>query len=359
MTKITHKASEEFVRKVKELLEVITGKPYLIIEKQFLKKAIWSIKLDKEKIKIGENKGVCWIQEEKNSIINIYSDKFYDINVVASEEYRLNQLIGDDLLEKENWEKYRKKVPGLIAELEAAERIAYEVNAKYGTNIRLFAGHNPYLKTSFDAKGMYGAEKLHEIEKHTKAMYETWKLWREWSNTVGREIYMKTSRIRLSKNELIDEVVSQLHDITKAKYTNGYAILSFGKKKPGIRWVIGGSPNFEGNRAANRGAWSVEDNEDKIVLKSDNLETINAHSIEEYNLIKQGRFGMTIVSPEIIERIADQVGQEFKVVIRVMKDKPVLVAELKTKGLTSYSKLYEIERHAKALAEVWKRLKEL
>jgi hypothetical protein len=42
-----------------------------------------------------------------------------------------------------------------------------------------------------------------------------------------------------------------------------------------------------------------------------------------------------------------------------MKDRPVLMTEFKTKGLKKNDKLYEIERRAKALAEAWKRMKEL
>jgi len=42
-----------------------------------------------------------------------------------------------------------------------------------------------------------------------------------------------------------------------------------------------------------------------------------------------------------------------------MKDKSVLVTEFKTKGLRQHEKVYEIERHARALAEAWNRMKEL
>lgn len=36
-----------------------------------------------------------------------------------------------------------------------------------------------------------------------------------------------------------------------------------------------------------------------------------------------------------------------------------MIAEFKTTGLKSYGKVYEIERHAKALAQAWKRIGEL
>lgn len=68
---------------------------------------------------------------------------------------------------------------------------------------------------------------------------------------------------------------------------------------------------------------------------------------------------LAIISPKLIGRTADQVSQEFKVDIRAMKDKLVMITESETKGLKSYGKLYEIERRAKALAEAWKRIKEM
>jgi len=221
LTEITPEANEEFVRKVKELLEAITRKPYLVAEKQQLEKSIWAVYLDEDKIKIGENQGAYWVQEEKDGTIRIYSDQFYDVDDVASEEYNAHFLIEDDLLEKKNWEKYRKKVPGLIAELEAAEKTADEANKKYGTNIKLWARQKPLFETSFNAKGMSEDEKLHEIEKHARAMLESWELWREWAKDAGREIYMKTSKRRLSKAELVDDIITRLHDITKAVYTYG------------------------------------------------------------------------------------------------------------------------------------------
>lgn len=369
MTEIAQKASEEFVRKVKGLLETITGRSFSFIVFPFAGKYVWNTHLDESKVSTIEgiimNKGIYEVEEGADGVIRICSGKFHDINEVASEEYNYTRNIGDDLLDKKNWGNYRKRLPSLIAELEAIESTVGKSNEKFGSNIKLWAQQKPYLETSFDARGMREDEKLRQLERHARAMYETWKLWREWSDTIGREIYMKTSRMRLSKNELVDDVVSRLYDITKVKFTNGYAILAFGKKKPGIRWVIGGSPNFEENLAANRGTWSVEENEDSIVIKSDNLETINAQSIEEYNLIKWGgitahkRFSTSIVSPEVIEMITYQVSHEFKADIKVIKDKPVMVTEFKTKGLRPYGKLYEIERHAKALAEAWNRIKEL
>jgi len=181
LTEITPEANEEFVRKVKDLLERITGQPYAIREKQNLEGCVWGLYFDEFKVSMMEritmNQGVRWLEEDKDGIIHLYSDQFYDVDDVASEEYNAHFLIEDDLLEKKNWEKYRKKVPGLIAELEAAEKTADEANKKYGTNIKLWARQKPLFETSFNAKGMSEDEKLHEIEKHARAMLESWELW--------------------------------------------------------------------------------------------------------------------------------------------------------------------------------------
>ncbi|MGQ9513827.1 MAG: hypothetical protein ACUVTL_02060 [Thermoproteota archaeon] len=55
--------------------------------------------------------------------MHICSWYFYNVKDVVSEEYGSDIQIKDGLLQKESWEKYRKKAPGLIAELKAAERI--------------------------------------------------------------------------------------------------------------------------------------------------------------------------------------------------------------------------------------------
>jgi len=73
--------------------------------------------------------------------------------------------------------------------------------------------------------------------------------------------------------------------------------------------------------------------------------------------MKYGR--KTILSPQLFKDVVKQVSKEFKVDVRVMKDKPVLMTEFKTKGLKQQVKLHEIERRAKALAEAWKRMKEM
>jgi len=102
---------------------------------------------------------------------------------------------------------------------------------------------------------------------------------------------------------------------------------------------------------------------------SDDLETVNAKSLREYKLIKRRGeaaaqeakegFVHTVISPELMRKVVEQVGLEFGVGIRILNDKPVMVAEFKTAWLKSYGKLYEIERHAKALAEAWKRIKDM
>jgi len=66
----------------------------------------------------------------------------------------------------------------------------------------------------------------------------------------------------------------------------------------------------------------------------------------------------TIVSLQLLEDVAKQVSKEFKVGIRVMKDKPVLMTEFRVKGLKQIEKVQEIERRAKALAEAWNIIKE-
>jgi len=55
----------------------------------------------------------------------------------------------------------------------------------------------------------------------------------------------------------------------------------------------------------------------------------------------------------------EQVSREFGVVIRVSDHKPLMSMEFKTAGLKPYGKVYEIEKHAKALAEAWKRIRHM
>lgn len=200
MTGIIHEASEEFVRKVKELFEVLTGKPYAIVKKEHLEGSIWAIYFDEFKVsmmdRITLSLGARWADEDKDGTIHLYSDNFYEINDAVYFEYGVRLRIDDDLLEKRNWEKYRKKVPGLIAELEGAERIAKEANAKYGTNIKLCAGEKPYFVTSFNAKGMSEEKKLKEIERHTKVMLETWGHWKEWEDKASKGRATKKRRSR-------------------------------------------------------------------------------------------------------------------------------------------------------------------
>jgi len=73
---------------------------------------------------------------------------------------------------------------------------------------------------------------------------------------------------------------------------------------------------------------------------------------------KEG-FVRTVISPELIRKVVEQVGQEFGVEIRVSDHKPLISTEFKTSGLKSYGKIYEIEKHAKALAKAWKRIRDL
>jgi len=67
----------------------------------------------------------------------------------------------------------------------------------------------------------------------------------------------------------------------------------------------------------------------------------------------------TIVSPELIREVVEQVSREFGVVIRVSDDKPLMSTGFKTSGLKPYGRVYEIEKHAKALAEAWKRVRDV
>jgi len=361
-----------------------------------VRRSIWAIYIDEDRIsekdKFSLNEGAYWIHEEKDGVIRIYSSNFSDINDVALEDYGIHFRDVNVLQDRKNWEKYRKKVPRYIAELEATDRIANEMNKKYGTNITLWSSARPYLGTSFDAKGMGDGEKLHEIERYARAMLEAWERWDKWTDTVGTEIYKKTKKSGLKMIKFKNDVKSQLQDIAKCTYIIGY-------ETPGVLWSVVGSNEIERYLDANRGAWYVKETKEGIEIFSDNFETINARNELEYNSIKlmggvtagdyearlssiftyyhevdeRGRkiarpitsqeamkYGRkTIISPELLKGVAEQASKEFKVDIRVMKEKTVLVTEFKTKGLRSYEKVYEIERHAKALAEAWKRIKEI
>jgi len=316
------------------------------------------------------NKGAHWITKNNEGTICVCSWRFYDVNNVVSEEYGIHFRIDDDILQRENWKNYRKKVPGLIAELEAAERIANEINAKYGVNIKLWARQKPFLETCFNSKGMCEDEKLREIEKHAKAMYETWGTWNEWATNVGREIYMKTTKKRMRREEFIEKSIGWLRDITGACYNDSYFDRVSVKMRPGTIWVVEGDSGDERNVVANRGVWLLKEIENNIIMMSDNLDTINARNIEEYRCIQQRMkkkvavqmeergFRETIISPELVERVVRRVEERFNVKIQLMKDRPVLVTSFNIGGLRPYGKLYEIEKHAKALAEAWNGIKE-
>lgn len=169
--------------------------------------------------------------------------------------------------------------------------------------------------------------------------------------------------MRLSKTELMDDVILQLHDITKGVY-------AYGDKKPGILWVVEGSSVSERNLAANRGVWSVKETKDSIVITSDNLDTINARTLAEYNRLQQRKRKkitvegiqegpkQIIISPKLIERVAELVGEKYKIRIYMRKDRPVILTAFRTDKLQPYGKLYEIEKHAKALAEAWKKIEQ-
>jgi hypothetical protein len=361
-------ASKEFVMKVKELLEAITGQPYAIAQKiQLDETSIWGVCLDEDKFSMDErlslNEGAYWVTEDNEGAIFVHSWYFYNVDDVASDEYRLNFRIYDDLLQRENWEKYRKEVPGLIAELEAAERIANEMNKKYGTNIKLLARQKPFLETCFNAKGMSEDEKLREIEKHARAMYETWRTWSDWATNVGREIYAKTTKKVLRWDEYVKEVMYNLRDFVGAKFV--------AKKMAGTMLAAEWDKRERENISANRGVWLFKETENKIVMMSDNLDTIDAKSIEEYRLIKlrsgrkrkrianQGAEDVkTIINPELVEQVVRHVEEKFNIKMQLMKDRHVLVASFRKNNLRPYGKLYEIEKHAKALVEAWSRIKE-
>jgi hypothetical protein len=61
----------------------------------------------------------------------------------------------------------------------------------------------------------------------------------------------------------------------------------------------------------------------------------------------------TITSPELVEQVVRHVEEKFNVKMQLMKDRPVLVASFSKNNLRPYGKLYEIEKHAKALVEAW------
>jgi len=399
LTEVTPEAPDKFVQKVKELLESITGKPYGISEKQDLEGSIWRVYLDREKLSLSErlsvNGGAKGVEEERDGTIQVYSDDFLDIIDWAS-EYDFYFRDANVLLDRKNWEKYRREVPRLIAELEAAERIANDLNKKYHTNIKIGSGYGKWcFERGFDAKGMSECEKLQEIERHARAMLKAWERQHKWVVTVGAEIAKKTERSRMRMVKFREDVISRLQDITKSEYTSGYKTAL----QSGILWSVVGWHEDKRDFNTNRGVWYVKENKEGIAIFSDNLETINARSELEYNSIKlmggvtagdhEARLNSTftyyhkvdergwnvtkpitlqeamkygrktIVSPQLLEIIAKQVSREFEVRVQVMEDKPVLMTEFKTKGLKQNTKLYEIERRAKALAGAWQRVKEL
>lgn len=112
MTEVAPEAPDKFVQKVKELLESITGKPYGIEEKLELEGSFWRVYIDREKLSLSErttvNLGAKGVQEEKDGTIRVYSDKFYHIND-WTEFYDFYFKDAEVLLERKNWEKYRRK----------------------------------------------------------------------------------------------------------------------------------------------------------------------------------------------------------------------------------------------------------
>jgi len=239
------------------------------------------------------------------------------------------------------------------------------MNRKYGANIKLWAEQKPFLETCFSAKGMSEDEKLQEIERHARAMYETWGTWNEWATNVGREIYAKTTKMRMGWNDYITKVLSHLRDFTGAKYV---------LKKKGDATLVAELDQSGANIFANRGVGSFRETKGRIVMVSDIIGAIYARNMEEYWRI-QKRWGMkvarvitergaeepyngVVISPEILKEVVKQVEERFDVKIKIRKDRPVLVTSFHTDKLRPYGKLYEIERHTRALAEAWSRIKE-
>jgi len=370
LTDATPIVSDEFVRKVKELLERVTGQPYGIAQKiRFHESTVWSVYLDEEKFNIEEslslNEGARWVAQDVKGNICVTSWHFYDVDEVVSNEYGLDLQIYDKLLKRSNWEKYRKKAPGLIAELETAQKIVEDMNQKYGANIKLWAEQKPFLETCFNAKGLSEDEKLQKIERHARAMFETWGAWREWATKVGMEIYAKTTKMRLGWNEYVTKVLSHLRDFTGAKYV---------LKNKGKTALVAELDQSGANIFSNRGVGSFRETKGRIVMMSDIIGAIYARSMEEYWRI-QKRWGTkvarvitdqgaeepyngVVISPEILEEVVKQVEERFDVKIKIRKDRPVFVTSFNTDKLRPYGKLYEIERHTRALAEAWSRIKE-
>ena len=217
----------------------------------------------------------------------------------------------------------------------------------------------------FSAKGLSEDEKLQMIEKHARAMFETWGTWNEWATNVGREIYAKTTRMRLGWNDYITKVLSHLRDFTGAKYV---------LKKKGDATLVTELDQSGANIFANRGVGSFRETKGRIAMESDIIGAIYARNMEEYWRI-QKRWGMkvarvitergaeepyngVVISPEILKEVVKQVEERFDVKIKIRKDRPVLVTSFNTDKLRPYGKLYEIERHTRALAEAWSRIKE-
>jgi len=183
-----------------------------------LEGSVWRVYVDGEKLSLSErlslNGGAKGVEEEKDGTILVYSDDFLDITDWAS-EYDFHFRDADVLLDRKNWEKYGREMPRLIAELEAAEGIANELNKKYYTNIKIGSGYGKWcFERGFDAKGMSEGEKLQEIERHARAMIKAWEREQKWVVTVGAEMAKKTERSRMRMVKFRKEVIARLQDIT-------------------------------------------------------------------------------------------------------------------------------------------------
>jgi len=100
------------------------------------------------------------------------------------EEVYMRQTIEKTEVEfqdKNNWKKWKRIAPALIADLERSEEIAKEVAKKHGVNLRMVIDRDiAQFVTEIDVRGLGDDELLHRTYKHVDAMLEAWDLYRTW-----------------------------------------------------------------------------------------------------------------------------------------------------------------------------------
>ena len=97
-----------------------------------------------------------------------------EVYKVGESRFDKERQIMRDLLNKDNWPKYRSEFKVLIDRLERGEEVAKKITERTGIEVKHYVpeppNDNALFCTEFDSTGMSGEQKMEEIRKHLDAI---------------------------------------------------------------------------------------------------------------------------------------------------------------------------------------------